>query len=302
MKDKKTLITIIVLLVIFLPCSIIGTIKHFDMKKGKIVDDNINKEFIYNNKLYFYDNDKLLSTYACNTCKKASNKYSDIKNTNYYKFGIKEIEPVLTNMFGIFEENGKTILYNLTGGNVLDSYDEVINYGISSTSKFLINKKDNKWGILFLDFSNNTITNEYDYIALPAHLNNKVLDSSKFIVSKNNLWYILKEDGTLFKEATSKEIVDFNEEYYITYDGSYHIMDYNNVEYLQFLSKKGVYAVGKYIFIESNNNLLLVYEKCDDSLRQQVVLPDHESIYFNVIDNAIEIILDQKLFQKLDLK
>ena len=79
-------------------------------------------------------------------------------------------------------------------------------------------------------------------------------------------------------------------------------MDYNNVEYLQFLSKKGVYAVGKYIFIESNNNLLLVYEKCDDSLRQQVVLPDHESIYFNVIDNAIEIILDQKLFQKLDLK
>lgn len=302
MKDKKTLITIIVLLVIFLPCSIIGTIKHFDMKKGKIVDDNINKEFIYNNKLYFYDNDKLLSTYACNTCKKASNKYSDIKNTNYYKFGIKEIEPVLTNMFGIFEENGKTLLYNLTGGNVLDSYDEVINYGISSTSKFLINKKDNKWGILFLDFSNNTITNEYDYIALPAHLNNNVLDSSKFIVSKNNLWYILKEDGTLFKEATPKEIVDFNEEYYITYDGSYHIMDYNNVEYLQFLSKKGVYAVGKYIFIESNNNLLLVYEKCDDSLRQQVVLPDHESIYFNVIDNAIEIILDQKLFQKLDLK
>lgn len=302
MKDKKTLITIIVLLVIFLPCSIIGTVKHFDMKKGKIVDDNINKEFIYNNKLYFYDNDKLLSTYACNTCKKASNKYSDIKNTNYYKFGIKEIEPVLTNMFGIFEENGKTLLYNLTGGNVLDSYDEVINYGISSTSKFLINKKDNKWGILFLDFSNNTITNEYDYIALPAHLNNNVLDSSKFIVSKNNLWYILKEDGTLFKEATSKEIVDFNEEYYITYDGSYHIMDYNNVEYLQFLSKKGVYAVGKYIFIESNNNLLLVYEKCDDSLRQQVVLPDHESIYFNVIDNAIEIILDQKLFQKLDLK
>lgn len=302
MKDKKTLITIIVLLVIFLPCSIIGTVKHFDMKKGKIVDDNINKEFIYNNKLYFYDNDKLLSTYACNACKKASNKYSDIKNTNYYKFGIKEIEPVLTNMFGIFEENGKTLLYNLTGGNVLDSYDEVINYGISSTSKFLINKKDNKWGILFLDFSNNTITNEYDYIALPAHLNNNVLDSSKFIVSKNNLWYILKEDGTLFKEATSKEIVDFNEEYYITYDGSYHIMDYNNVEYLQFLSKKGVYAVGKYIFIESNNNLLLVYEKCDDSLRQQVVLPDHESIYFNVIDNAIEIILDQKLFQKLDLK
>lgn len=302
MKDKKTLITIIVLLVIFLPCSIIGTVKHFDMKKGKIVDDNINKEFIYNNKLYFYDNDKLLSTYACNTCKKASNKYSDTKNTNYYKFGIKEIEPVLTNMFGIFEENGKTLLYNLTGGNVLDSYDEVINYGISSTSKFLINKKDNKWGILFLDFSNNTITNEYDYIALPAHLNNNVLDSSKFIVSKNNLWYILKEDGTLFKEATPKEIVDFNEEYYITYDGSYHIMDYNNVEYLQFLSKKGVYAVGKYIFIESNNNLLLVYEKCDDSLRQQVVLPDHESIYFNVIDNAIEIILDQKLFQKLDLK
>lgn len=302
MKDKKTLITIIVLLIIFVPCSIYGTIKHAKMNQEVVLDDNVNKEFIYNNKLYFYENDKLLSTYECSTCNVATNTYNTEYHTNYYKFGEVNIEPVINSTFGIFQNNGKTILYNLVGSQIVDTYDEVINYGVLATNKFLINKKDNKWGIIFLDFSNNTISNEYDYIALPAHLNGQTLDSTKFIVSKNNLWYILKEDGTLFKEATSKEIVDFNDNYYITYDGNYHIYDYNNIEYLTYLSKKNVYGVGKYVFIESANNLLLIYEKCNDTLRQQVVLPEHESMYFQVKENAIDIMLDQKLFQTLDLK
>ena len=46
MKDKKTLITIIVLLVIFLPIGLVGTIKHFSLPKQ--LDNGIenpNKEF-----------------------------------------------------------------------------------------------------------------------------------------------------------------------------------------------------------------------------------------------------------------
>ena len=52
MKDKKTLITIIVLLVIFLPIGVFGTIKSFSATKPDVKDDNPNKEFKYNNKLY----------------------------------------------------------------------------------------------------------------------------------------------------------------------------------------------------------------------------------------------------------
>ena len=40
MKDKKTLITIIVLLVIFLPIGLFGTIKSFSTTKSDVKDDN----------------------------------------------------------------------------------------------------------------------------------------------------------------------------------------------------------------------------------------------------------------------
>ncbi len=302
MKDKKTLITIIVLLCIFVPSAIYGTYKHIDIKKHKLDDNNVNKDFIYNNKLYFYQDDKLLSTYACSTCAKAKNTYKSEYHTNYYQFGSEEIEPVINSNFGIFQNNGAVMLYNLVGSAPVDTYEEVINYGTPASSKFLINKKDGKWGIIFLDFSSNTIGNDYDYIALPAHFNEDVLSSAKFIVKQNNLWYILNADGTLYSEASSVEIVDFNDSYYITYDGTYHILDYNGVEYLANINKVNVYGVGKYIFIMSDNNLLLMYERCNDSLRQQLVLPEHESIYFKVRDNGIDIMLDEKKYQSLDLR
>ena len=54
MKDKKTLITIIILLVVFLPLGLVGTIKHFSTSKTNVdVNSNPNKEFIYNGKVYF---------------------------------------------------------------------------------------------------------------------------------------------------------------------------------------------------------------------------------------------------------
>ena len=80
MKDKKTLITIIVLLVIILPMGIYGTIKNFNTGKTETKDDNPNKEFIYNNKLYFYYENELLATYECSTCNNASNEIDDVKD------------------------------------------------------------------------------------------------------------------------------------------------------------------------------------------------------------------------------
>ena len=87
MKDKKTLITIIVLLVILLPMGVIGTIKNFSVpNKDEVVDDNPNKNFIYKNKLYFYLDGKLLSTYNCSNCDIANVEIDDdVYKTNYYK-------------------------------------------------------------------------------------------------------------------------------------------------------------------------------------------------------------------------
>ena len=65
---KGTLITIIVLLVIFLLLTVAGFYFHFAGTPDDVTNDNPNHEFHYNNQLWFYDEDNnLIGTYECTT-------------------------------------------------------------------------------------------------------------------------------------------------------------------------------------------------------------------------------------------
>lgn len=303
MKDKKTLITIIVLLVIFLPLGALGTVKHFSVPKENTPSgsDNPNKEFILNNKVYFYVGDKLSSTYECDECTIADTVINDKDyHTNYYKDGKEVLTGVINDYFSVFKKSNAYILYSVVGKSILDEYKEIKNYNVLSTNNFLITHKANGWGIVFLGLGKKAITNDYDYIAVPSHLNGSVLDASKFIVKKDNLWYIIKEDGTAVNNAINSEIVDFNDNYYVTYDNGYHIYDYDNVEYLDGLTKTNVYGVGEYLFVV-NDKQLLIYKDASAPLIKFVVLPEYKDLYFSVADEGINVIIDGNVTETLEL-
>ena len=302
MKDKKTLITIIVLLVIFLPIGLFGTIKSFSTTKSDVKDDNPNKEFKYNNKLYFYYNDKLLSTYECSTCTLASSSIDDINyHTNYYKSDDKELASVLNEYYGLFKENDNIILYNLVNNKKIDSYKSIKNYNIEATSKFAITEKSNGMGVIFFDLSNSPIPNVYEYITLPSHIIDNKLDTSKFIVKKDNMWSVISANKKVDVAPIIDEIVDFNDSYYITFaNNTYHIYDRNNIEYLENLPKTNVYGVGKYIFV-LNNNQLFIYENCLSPVIKIMELPNYNSIYFYQNNNKIDIMIDENLHETLEL-
>lgn len=302
MKDKKTLITIIVLLVILLPMGVIGTIKNFSVSsKDEVVDDNPNKSFIYKNKLYFYLDGKLLSTYNCSNCDIANVEIDDdMYKTNYYKNGNSIACTIINNYYGIFKENNEIKLYNLVSKSVIDSYEKIKYYKTLSSSKYLITKKSSGYGVIFLDLSNKPIANEYDYISVASHLIDGVLDTSKFIAKKSNNWYILNSDGSLFIEPVGEEIVDFNDNYVITYNNGYHIYDKNKVEYLSNFPKTKVYAIDKYVMV-LNNNQLFVYENCGGSILKYLELPSYTDIYFSVNKGKVEINADGNLIETLEL-
>lgn len=302
MKDKKTLITIIVLLVIFLPIGVFGTIKSFSATKPDVKDDNPNKEFKYNNKLYFYYNDKLLSTYECSTCTLASSSIDDINyHTNYYKSENNELASVINEYYGLFKENDNIILYNLVNSKKIDAYKSIKNYNIDATSKFAITEKSNGMGVIFFDLSSSPIPNEYEYISLPAHIIDNKLDTSKFIVKKDNMWSIISANKEVDVAPIIDEIVDFNDNYYITYaNDTYHVYDRNNIEYLENLPKTNVYGVGKYIFV-LNNNQLFIYENCLSPVIKIMELPNYNSIYFYQNNNKIDIMIDGNLQETLEL-
>lgn len=302
MKDKKTLITIIVLLVIFLPIGVFGTIKSFSATKPDVKDDNPNKEFKYNNKLYFYYNDKLLSTYECSSCTLASSSIDDINyHTNYYKSENNELASVINEYYGLFKENDNIILYNLVNSKKIDAYKSIKNYNIDATSKFAITEKSNGMGVIFFDLSSSPIPNEYEYISLPAHIIDNKLDTSKFIVKKDNMWSIISANKEVDVAPIIDEIVDFNDNYYITYaNDTYHVYDRNNIEYLENLPKTNVYGVGKYIFV-LNNNQLFIYENCLSTVIKIMELPNYNSIYFYQNNNKIDIMIDGNLQETLEL-
>lgn len=302
MKDKKTLITIIVLLVIFLPIGVFGTIKSFSATKPDVKDDNPNKEFKYNNKLYFYYNDKLLSTYECSSCTLASSSIDDINyHTNYYKSENNELASVINEYYGLFKENDNIILYNLVNSKKIDAYKSIKNYNIDATSKFAITEKSNGMGVIFFDLSSSPIPNEYEYISLPAHIIDNKLDTSKFIVKKDNMWSVISANKKVDVAPVLDEIVDFNDSYYITFaNNTYHIYDRNNIEYLENLPKTNVYGVGKYIFV-LNNNQLFIYENCLSPVIKIMELPNYNSIYFYQNNNEVDIMIDGNLQETLEL-
>ena len=302
MKDKKTLITIIVLLVIFLPIGLFGTIKSFSTTKSDVKDDNPNKEFKYNNKLYFYYNDKLLSTYECSSCTLASSSIDDINyHTNYYKSENNELASVINEYYGLFKENDNIILYNLVNSKKIDAYKSIKNYNIDATSKFAITEKSNGMGVIFFDLSSSPIPNEYEYISLPAHIIDNKLDTSKFIVKKDNMWSVISANKKVDVAPVLDEIVDFNDNYYITFaNNTYHIYDRNNIEYLENLPKTNVYGVGKYIFV-LNNNQLFIYENCLNPVVKIMELPSYNSLYFYQNNNKIDIMIDENLHETLEL-
>lgn len=303
MQDKKTLITIIVLLAIFLPATIAGTYRNMTRDEGGLVDDNPNHDLIYNGKVYFYYGTELLSTYDCANCTQTVTTIDDNNyHTNYYAYGTYQLPAVLNPSVALINQDGLDYVYSIDVGRPLNSFEAVKDYKIMHTEQVLIVRTSSGWGVVAV--SNNTlvpvISYQYEYISLPAHIINGYLDTSKFIAYRNGAWYILNRSNSSDYRTFNVEVVDFNDNYYVTYENAYHIYDYTRQEQLSAVTKNAVYAAGDYILIIDNNSNLLVYRDCSEDALQTISLPSYESIYFNQTDAGVEIIIDGNLYQTIE--
>ena len=188
---------------------------------------------------------------------------------------------------------------NIVGKSIIGKYDEVKNYKVKSSGKYLIYKSNRKYGIINFDIGGTPIPCDYDYISIPAHLNDSTLDSSKFIVLTNSTWKILDNKNNVLA-TSNEEIVDFNDSYYITYSGGYNIYDYEGNKYLESIPKTNVYGVGDYLFV-LNDKQLFIYKDLNENMITYKLLNDYKTIYFNKTEKGIEIIIDGNVTETLEL-
>lgn len=301
MYDKLTSKIIIVLLVIFIPLSIIGLLNHKE-DSLQTIDENPNKEVFYNNKVYFYQGDELLGTYICQNCKKTETVIDDSNyHTNYYKYGTDELSTVQNSILAIFNEGDKIEFYNIVSQKKVMEFDAIKTYNIANNNNLYFGKIENFWQIMEINEAGakSVINDSFDYIAIPNHIENNILNSDKLIVKKNNNWEILDIINKESIISNSYEIVDFNEYYYIVYNNGYQIHDYNNIEILPNIIKSYVATVNDYLFIISNSNTLFIYKENNITNYETMTLPEYTEIDFINSAEGIKIMLDKNLYQTI---
>ena len=308
MNDKKTLITIVVLLVVFLPMSIYGTMHRMNNKvddKPSVEDDNPTKELVYNGYLYFYDdNGVLLGKRMCKgECAKAESVANDSEyGINYYNKGNEEAPLMLANNYVLFKDQEQTILYNLDSEKDTLTFDAIKTYNISHTSPVIITTSGGKMGVISLESMMPIISYQYDFIGIPNRVIDGILDTSRFIAKNGDNWYILESDGSYKGEEYQEPIIDFNNNYVVTKNqDELKIYDYEKNEYLTEIVKKAVYSLGDYILIISDTNNLLVYSDLNVAEIKSATLSEYSSIDFDYKTTSIDVYLDGNLNQSIDL-
>ncbi len=300
MKNKKiVLVVIIVLLCFFLPASIYGAIVKVPKKS-----DNLEKKFNFQGKLWFYDkNDKLICKYTCLTkeCGIAKGIIDDEEyGIHYYKDG-KELLDYNNSSFTFITDGDKQMLYAVKADSTkpLTEYKNIKYYGTKLESGYVIVQNENdKWGVLSIkDVLASHIPFEYDFIGLKNEFNEKgELITNKFIVKKEDGWYVVDDSGSVITSKFENPIVDFNDYYVAIKEGDqYKVFDYeNNPAFTNYKINK-VVGVRSYLAILTDTNMYVYAAKDYDYVSSVDINNIDDSTTIRMNEEKLEIVVNNEV-------
>lgn len=310
MKNQKVIyITIIVLLCIFLPLTIIGFIFRDDKN---LLDENPGHDTYYKGKIWFYDdNDKLLSSYECQTeiCEFTVPTIDDAAyGINYYGEGTMEKVPVVDNKYTFITDGAVIYLYNVTNGTTLGTYKAVKNYNTSlENNAFIVQNQNGLWGVLTIGSTlSSVLPFEYDFVGLINKTNEDgTLNTDKFIVRKNNKWHLVDVTGVEPNAITGEiedPIVDYTDYYVISKNmNKVRIHSYENYEYLTNYSIKDYVLEDKYIGIITDN-FLLIYDNLGSNYLKDITLTGITGeIDLELSNNNLNVKVDNEVIETIEV-
>ena len=276
-KNKYTLYTIIILLIIFIPCSIYGTYTHITTTA------NLKQEFKFDNKLYFYENEKLLGTY---TCKKEDCDYATYSNNDMKA-------NVINSQYTFINDNEKIYLYNITSKKSIETYDEIQN---TFGSVFKV-RQGNNWGAINVS---NTITS-----LIACNYDTLEYKNNSFLVSKNDVWSIYQGNNQVFK--SDLKIKDFNDDFVIVTDGKNDkLYDFENNEHIEELTDKTISIADDFFLIKQGNIYSIYYMlKLSDNYVSTnagtFTYDGSEEIVFELTETTINFYAGEQLMESVAL-
>lgn len=256
-NNIKVLISIILLLIVFLPCAVYGTYMHL---RNDALGGNINKEFYYDGKLHFYDGNKLLSTYTCKTEKCG---YSKNDATSSYEFeainnDASEISKI-NNKYAFILDGESNYLIDLNTGKIIVEYVAIKNYSKGITgNQYIVKNNKGLWGMIQItDSAKITIPFEYEYLGL---LNETETDGkvsvNKRIAKKDNKWLILNSANSILLE-TDNEIKSVSDKFVVTSQNQ--VFDYSKNQILSEYALSEIQLLDNILIGLTSNNVYVIY-------------------------------------------
>lgn len=305
MKNKKVvLITIVILLCIFLPLTVIGFIFKDDKN---LLDENPRHDLYYKGKVWFYDeNDKLLSSYECQTevCELSVPTIDDdTYGINYYKGTISSV-PVEDNSYTFITDGAVLYLYNVKNGTTLQSYKSIKNYNTKiNNNNYILQNSDGLWGVLTVGSTlSSVLPFEYDFVGLINKVDDKgILNSDKFIVLKDSKWYIVDSDNSAITGYIDDPIIDYTDEYVISKNSErIRIHSYQNFEYLTNYQIKDYALEDNYIAIVIDG-FILIYNSLNTNYIKSIPLTTSGELDLEKEDNKLIVKINNEIIETIEL-
>lgn len=303
-NNKMVLPVIIILLIIFLPLTVIGSYKN--LSKGTSLE-NPGKEHKYNNKLFYYDNEgKLLGTYECTSsdCDDAQTEIDDEIN-DFYKEGDKNDIGVFNTDNVFIKDNDKIYLYSLGTKIKLLTLNMLKNYNSDIEGNYLIVKnEENLYGLFDLNVGNFKIKPSYDYMALANKTDGEVIKSDKIIVEKLKGYYLIDKDDNSLTSTFGVPIYDYNDNLIISKNNDiYSFYTYNGDNILSDLSINNYEYFNDYIIIlTSSSNEIIIYNSKSGTIEKRYTPIETDSLSYEINDNQIIIKNNGNEFDKFEEK
>lgn len=282
MKNKPTLIAIIVLLVIFVPLSIYTT--YLKLFKVEELPDTKTQEVTS----YLDDIDKFVDI-------KTDGQRTSIGT---FKIANKDYTFVL--------KDNTVYLHSIADNlNILD-YQAIKFYNSYIENNLLIVKRDNKWGIINLNSLQPVVKPEYDYLGLIDDEKDGVLNTNTFIGLKNN-FYSLYKLGDSFKKVSSdfKDIIytyNNNQKVIITINNDrYKVYDFNGNNLLENYEITKSAITNNYLAIIDSQNNLYLFNRVPGLPFENYSVKDVSKLKLKESANTLEIYLNDNLYKNIDI-
>lgn len=275
-KDKPTGITIILLFILFLSISIYGGI--LKLNNEEVVIENTNQDFYFNGSLYFYsDANELLGTYECKTLECGYAQSSDETFIDYYYVSENDYEiGIISNSFVILQDGEEIFIYNFSLNSIVVEFEDLKYYNTSNSENIILVKENGFWGARSLTSLLPDVEVMYDELSIANNVVDGLLDSSHLLAKFNNEYFIVDNLNNTLSVKFSSEIVDYTNDFIITYDEFYHVFDYEGNELLNYELSYYTKSENYYVFVY--NNYVLIYDDLFSTYINYITISDYEEI------------------------